>query len=262
MKKLTACSAVSVAMVALLIGLGMPADARAMSIQELMQLPPSAWGDATSGLSPAELRSLHEQFRALPESVRARYLGSRGNFAGRRPSRGPNPTLQYDTGVPHTNRVGTTNSVGNQFNSGFGNPHTLSTVTFQLAGNFAAAGDITVFGAPVGSAAPVLFSATLSGAPINTLIPLPLPGLTNLSGTFLAGVNQSGSMTTINTTFVIVAVDVNSGGFGFHGMSILVGGGGGFNPAPTVVPGVPFNAIIRMTGNNLPVELMDFAVDN
>jgi hypothetical protein len=211
-------------------------------------------------LSKAYRRRLHVEYRALsPEGKRTvdTALGRNGKRGGK--ARGPKPgTVQYDTGTPHTLRDNWGSVVGNNFNTGFGSPHTISVVTFMMNGTFAFT-PVRMYGAPVGTVAPVLASTTFSGLPCcHVLVTWDLPNITGHSGPFLAGVEQSGSFSTINSTFVGVDVDVNNGGQGFHAMNINLGGSG-FNPAATVA-GAPFNTIFRATGMFVPVELMNFDV--
>jgi hypothetical protein len=215
-------------------------------------------------LSPVDRKALHGEFKALSpagkQAVRAALAP--GKASKKTSTRGKTPnvvgTVQYDTGVPHSFRDNTNGVAGNRFNTGFNNPHTISVVTFQQVGTFGFT-PIRVYGTPVGTAAPVLAGTTFSGLPIGTPVTWDLPNIVNHNGTFLAGESQSGSSSTISTTFVAIAVDVNNGGQGFHGMTITINGGG-FNPNATVAPGQPYNAIMRATGNNLPVELMGFDV--
>lgn len=245
-----------VALVVAFLAPAEPAAAQSLTIQDFMRNPA-----LSRGLSDAESRELHEQFRALPEAERRAFLQSRRSRAPRgRTSLGPAPTLQYDGGVSNGFRIPNGNIVGNQFNTGFANPHSITTVTIQFGGTFNGH-TVAVFGAPVGSVAPLLSTVLVSTPTLGVPVPVAVGPLTNLSGTFLVGINQSGTTTTANTTFEHVAIDTVSAGFGFHGMSITTGFGG-FNPSPAAPPqGGPFNAIVRATGNNLPVELMEFGVD-
>lgn len=231
-------------------------------------------------LTSEQRRSLHEQFRALPDAEReaaAEILLPHRNAEAKASKSRAIATIQYDSGVAHNFRSGSGQVVGNQFNTGFADPHTLTSVTVEINGSFGGVA-VDIFGAPTGSSAPLLTSVAFSGS-LNTPVVLPIPNattpapLTGLSGSFLAGVDQSGTFSVIDSTYNGVAVDINDAGFGFHGMVIDGGGGGGFNPAPLVCSAgtsvttfsctgsmVPFNTIIRMTGNSLPVELMSFTL--
>ena len=249
---------------------------------ELTSLDRQARQALIRGLSDDERRSLHEQFRALPDADRAaaaEVLLPRGNATAAPKAARAIATVGYDSGVAHPYRVNTGNVVGNMFNTGFGDPHTLTTVTVQANGTFnGVAGQI--FGVPAGSTAPLLTTFSMSPAVTGAFFSVPIPNpttpvpITGLSGTFLAGMDQSGTSTVPGSTFRDVAVDINDAGFGFHGMSIASGGTGGFNPMASVClagtsvttfsctgGGGPFNAMLRVTGENLPVELMTFTAE-
>lgn len=217
---------------------------------------------ALKALSNTERKQLHAEYRALsPEAKKALNATFGRGKAGNKATRGKLGgigTVQYDTGTVHSFRDNTNAVAGNRFNTGFGNPHTISVITFQQVGAFFTT-PVRVYGAPVGTAAPVLAGTTFSALPVGSLVQWDLPNIAGHNGTFLAGESQSGSSSSISTTFVALAVDVNNGGQGFHGMNINLNGSG-FNPNATVAPGQPYNAIMRATGNNLPVELMNFDV--
>jgi len=202
-------------------------------------------------LSQAERRLVHAEYKALsPEGKRVF-----DTALGRKPKPGskarvPLGTIQYDTGNPCACRDTTDDVAGNQFNTGFGNPHNITFVTFSQA----ATGIFTpmrVYGAPAGTVAPVLAATTFFGTAGGVW---DLPDIINHSGSFLVGLSQSGSMASV----VAIAVDINNGGQGFHGMNIKLNGSG-FVPNATVA-GQPYNAILRVSGINLPVELMGFGV--
>ncbi|REK08665.1 MAG: hypothetical protein DWQ36_08390 [Acidobacteria bacterium] len=220
--------------------------------------------------------------------------------------RGPNPTLQYDTGVPHVFRVprglqlrggAPGELVGNYFDTGFGDPHTISQIQFQMNGVFTFAergtsgsATVVVAGPPNGTGqAPVLYSTFRSAAVGLNTITVSDSSLQGMSGPFVVVVAQSANSSPYTpyapaTSVNNVAVDVNSDrgvlGNPFHGITFTGGGGKrgptnfiyGANLAPTV-PDVtpmggpdtgaplPFNAIVRVIGPSLPVELMSFGVD-
>ena len=205
-------------------------------------------------LSDAERRQLHAEYRALsPDGKRAvdTALG-RGKAKPGGMKRVPLGTVQYDTGTPHSLRDNSNQVVGNQFNVGFGNPHTISAVSFLPLGTFGSIA-LRVYDAPIGTVAAVLASTTFPGPPVTWD-----PNIVNHNGSFLVGMLQSGSSTFPVSTVAAIAVDVNNGGFGFHGMNINLNGSG-FIPNATVA-GQPYNAILRVSGGNLPVELMNVNV--
>lgn len=217
---------------------------------------------AMKALTPADRKALHAEYKALPASEKAAVnaaLGRRGQTRSSAKVKAPGTvgTVQYDTHTPAGFRSAWGSVVGNNFNTGFGSPHTITVVTFSMNGTFAFT-PVRVYDAPVGTVAPVLAGTTFIGLPQNTLVTWNLPNIVGHNGQFLGGVEQSGSFSTINSTFVGVQVDINNGGQGFHGMNINLGGSG-FNPAATV-GGAPFNTIFRATGFFLPVELMNFDV--
>jgi hypothetical protein len=218
---------------------------------------------AMKALTDADRKALHTEFKALPAAEKAAANAILGRGKNRASGKVKTPkggvgTVQYDTNTPHSLRDNWGGVVGNNFNTGFGNPHTISVVTFSMNGTFAFT-PVRIYGAPAGTVAPVLAGTTFGGLPLNTLVQWDInPNIAGHNGQFLGGVEQSGSFSTISSTWVGIQVDVNNGGQGFHGMNIGLSGTG-FNPAATV-GGQPFNAIFRATGNNLPVELMGFDV--
>jgi hypothetical protein len=249
-------------MLSLLMAAGaMAAESRLQSfVAKLGGLDAAGKRAAMKALSAADRKAMHGEYKAMPAAEKkvvdaALGRGKAGGGKGRAPK--AIGTVAYDTGVGHSSRDDWGSVVGNRFNTGFGNPHTISVVTFQMNGTFATT-PVRVYGAPVGTVAPVLAGTTFAGLPQGVLVTWNLPDIAGHVGTFLGGVEQSGSFSTIDSTFTGVDVDINNGGQGFHGMNINLGGSG-FNPAATVT-GVPFNTIFRATGNNLPVELMNFDV--
>ena len=249
-------------MLSLLMGAGaFAAESRLQTLaDQLKGLNPAGKRQVLKSLSNADRKALHAEFKALSPAAQK---AMRANFGrNNKASVGKAPkvigTVQYDTGTQHAFRDNTNAVAGNQFNTGFGNPHTISVITFQQAGAFFTT-PVRVYGAPSGTVAPVLASTTFSALPVGQLVQWDLPNITGHNGAFLAGESQSGSSDTVSTTFVALAVDINNNGHGFHGMNINLGGSG-FQPNATVFPGVPYNGIMRATGENLPVELMNFDV--
>jgi hypothetical protein len=250
-------------MLSLLVAAGaMAAESRLQSfVAKLGGLDAAGKRAAMKALTAADRKAMHMEYKAMPAAEKkvvdaALGRGKAGGGAGRA-GKGVVGTVQYDNGIGHSSRDDWGSVVGNNFNTGFGNPHTISVVTFQLNGTFATT-PVRVFGAPVGTVAPVLAGTTFAGLPQGVLVTWNLPDIVGHNGQFLGGIEQSGSFSTIDSTFTGVDVDITPGAQGFHGMNINIGGSG-FNPAATVT-GVPFNTIFRATGNNLPVELMNFDV--
>ena len=184
--------------------------------------------------------------------------------------------IEYDNNVA-VRRLGNTGTVvvGNQFNVGGGGnpisgPWTITGFVVQNAGPAfpPASTNATVvfFGGPgVGTQAPVLgvvSSVTLTGGLQTFTLPTPLTG----TGSFLGGVvNSTYTACTVTsvppaTTCDGVALDTvqnSTNPLGFHAMSI----------AAFVIPGTGFatlgnqNAIFKVLGSALPVELMSFDVE-
>jgi len=251
-------------MLSLLVAAGaMAAESRLQSfVAKLSGLDAAGKRAAMKALTAADRKAMHMEYKAMPAAekkvVDAALGRGKGGSGKGRSTKGVVGTVQYDNGVGHVFRDDWGGVVGNNFNSGFGNPHTISVVTFQMNGTFATT-PVRVYGAPVGTAAPVLAGTTFAGLPMGVPVTWNLPDIVGHNGQFLGGVKQSGSFSTIDSTFTGVDVDITAGPLGFHGMNINLGGSG-FNPAATVAPGNSFNTIFRATGNNLPVELMNFDV--
>ena len=210
-------------------------------------------------LSSAERKHVLTESRALSrdgkQAVTAALGRRKANSDGMK--RVPLGTVQYDTGTPDFPPDDTNDVVGNQFNIGFGNPHNISVVFGSLAGSGSfLLLPLRVYGAPIGTVAPVLASTTLLGGGGSFAWTLQ-PPIVNHSGSFLAGLKQTGSTIT-QSSFVAVGIDHSPGPLGFHGMNIKLNGTG-FIPDDTVAGG-PYNAILRVSGTNLPVELMSFGV--
>ena len=227
----------------------------------LKGLDPAGKRAAMRSLSKTDRKALHHEYRALSADARKAVDIALGRGKARspraaKPHKGGLCTVQYDTGTPHFLRDNWGSVVGNNFNTGFGNPHTISVVTFQMNGTFAFT-PVRLYGAPVGTVAPVLAQTTFSGLPMNTLVQWDVnPNIVGHNGPFLGGVEQSGSFSTINSTFVGVDVDILRGPLGFHGMNINLAGSG-YNPNATV-GGQAFSTIFRVTMDCVPVELMHF----
>ncbi|RLE20201.1 MAG: hypothetical protein DRJ65_18750 [Acidobacteria bacterium] len=230
-------------------------------------------------LTEAQRKSLHQQFRALTPDQRkahAALLQDGAEPTAKRAKTRAIGTMSYDTGVAHPFKVpapgGGANDIGNFFNTGFSSPHSISQITVQMAGTWSGYGHpARVYDAPSTAGAAVML-ATIAmgtapglGTPNAYALPTAIVGHT---GAFLVAAWQTGSTTTtFNTTYRGVALDTNDAGAGFHGMTIIwpnttgATAGTGFNASPTVGAGLPFNAIVRASGDNLPVELMTFTAE-
>jgi hypothetical protein len=264
MRKSFRVAILGIGMLSLLMGASAFAGQRLDSfVAKMKGLDAAGRKAAMKALTKADRKALHAEYKALPASEKAAVNAALGRGKNRAGSRGKTPkvvgTVQYDTGTPHFLRDNWGGVVGNNFNTGFGNPHTISVATFSMNGTFAFT-PVRIYNAPSGTFAPVLAGTTFAGLPIGTLVQWDInPNIAGHNGQFLGGVQQSGSFSTIDSTFVGVQVDINNDGVhGFHAMNINLSGSG-FNPNATV-GGAQFNTIFRATGENLPVELMGFDV--
>jgi hypothetical protein len=185
-------------------------------------------------------------------------------------------TIQYDNDTPF-NRLGTDGgTVGNRFNPGAGT-HSVATVSFAVAGNYANSVVMTIWDINAGTAQ-VLARELVTGIPqspasalrFTAAVATPVVGH---SGSFIAGIR--------NTDYDPCAGSTNLGST-CDGVALTQGTSppppvasraaripftsGVFVPTITQVnstgsniPGV--NAIFRVTGDNLPIELMEFTVN-
>ncbi len=184
-------------------------------------------------------------------------------------------TCQYDNDSPF-NRFGTLGgTVGNRFNPP--QTHSVSTVSFALGGNFAASVVMTLW--DVQAASVMVLARQLVGSSLNSIGSSPAPSarfmapvataVTGHVGSFIGGIrNTSYSLTCPNNTALASTCD---------GVALTAGNGDphAVHVAFTSAAFVPtlntfgstgadianVNAIFRVTGNNLPVELMSFEVD-
>jgi hypothetical protein len=178
-------------------------------------------------------------------------------------------TLQYDNDIPASRFGALAVPVGNNFNTGFMDPHGISVVSFRLAGCFttpyvgavAFVQDInpsamTVMGLATFSANAGPGASCNGGAVYTGALPAPV---VSHSGPFFAGILNTpfggcSGATGVGGTCEGVALSAGTmdPGMGFHG--VVVNGGMYTAIAPVK------NAIMRATGDNLPVELMGLSV--
>lgn len=194
-------------------------------------------------------------------------------------------TIQYDNDIPFRRDGQDDGMIGNRFQPSI-SPHSIATVSFRLAGNYAAGttGSVVFSVWDVNPASAVLmhrFNVTnapavpYGGTNIITdqvvVQPLTAP-VVGHSGSFLGGVRNTfydgcAGNTGLNTTCDGVALTsgINDGGQGSYAARLIFTGP--FIPTVTVVPNTGTaiagtNAIFRVTGDNLPVELMTFSIDD
>ncbi|MEM8964367.1 MAG: hypothetical protein AAGD38_22970 [Acidobacteriota bacterium] len=161
-------------------------------------------------------------------------------------------SINYDDGVANMAPTVTSNSYGNQFNTGNGGPvksYSVSTMNFFMT---TASGTdnvfVSVFGMVNGTTAPVLTSVSVASTPgafATHTFATPIAG----TGTFLAGVwYTGGDVPGLGTG--------TAGGQGHHGMRINDIVGTGF----TLIPGV--NALVGVSTAFVPVELQSFSISD
>jgi hypothetical protein len=186
-------------------------------------------------------------------------------------------TLQYDNDVPFRRDAATDHVIGNQFTAG--DPHSVNSVSFRLAQNYSGGVIISLWDPDGMGGATRLFQQYVSGIPSNTVtmftamapLTMALPGLT---GPFFGGVHNTaytGMGCTMDTMLngtcdgVALSAGTMDPGMGFHAFRIPLASGT-FTPMVTMVtagvaPIAGVNALFRATGDNLPVELMQFNLE-
>lgn len=193
-------------------------------------------------------------------------------------------TITYDNNVPFQRDPQVSGTVGNRFVPGT-DPHTLTTVTFRVAGNYGASVVASVWQPGAGTANllrrwivnGVPSGGTATGATVMASVATiggATSPITAHSGSFIAGIRNTAytglacapPSTSLNTTCDGVAMTQGTStiGNGLNGVRVQFTDGA-FPPTVSSVPSsgvnVNQNAILRATGNNLPVELMNFSID-
>jgi hypothetical protein len=196
--------------------------------------------------------------------------------------RGPPPvgTINYDGFRPPFQRDGQVDGmVGNRFTApDVMDPHSIASVSFRLGGNFGSAIKMALLDVNPGSPGSVvpLFRLVASYLPSGTTATAgthvaTVVGVTTHTGSFIGGLTQSpyppcGGVTTLNVLvygFGCNGVALTEGTANAHGVRLLTTN---YDPTTTTgTTGVDItgqNAIFRVTGSNLPVELMSFTSEN
>lgn len=193
-------------------------------------------------------------------------------------------TITYDNNVPFQRDGQVNGMVGNRFTPST-NPHTLTDVTFRVAGNYLSSVVASVW-QPTGGSLNILRRWIVNGVPSGggatagtVIAPVATPGgvvspITGHSGSFLAGIRNTAytglacvpPSTGLNSTCDGVALTQGTAtiGNGLHGVRVQFADTAFVPTVATVASsGVDFNqnAIMRATGDNLPVELMNFSID-
>jgi hypothetical protein len=191
-----------------------------------------------------------------PDAVRADPKRPRASGVG---------TLQYDNDTPFS-RDGLGVGVGNRFNLGVQDPHSVATVSFRRGGAAGTTAAVAIIQVPL-TTTQFLGSGQLTGLPPSTngsmvwVLPLQNP-VVGHNGPFIAGLLNDYAGACAGNTMLGAPCDgvaLTQGnvdpGMGFHAVRVLPVFG-------TLGQNIPNrNAIFRVTGNNLPVELMNLRVE-
>ena len=184
-------------------------------------------------------------------------------------------TIMYDNNTPF-NRDGTLNGmVGNRFTDGVMDPHSIASVSFRVAGNYLSSVVMSIWDPnTVAGTAQVMTRFVVNGvgsgatATVATVVAPLATAITGHNGSFIAGIRNtayaacSGNVA-LNTTCDGVAL---TAGVGTPHAARVNFVDPAFVPTVTAVStaGAPIsgvNAIFRVTGDNLPVELMRLEVE-
>jgi hypothetical protein len=185
-------------------------------------------------------------------------------------------TIQYDNDTPFQRRAQTDATVGNRFVPT--GSHSITAVSFRLAQNYLSSMVMTLWDVNPASAV-VLARTNITGLPSGAVTgtvftaALVAPIATH-SGSFIGGMHNTaytglGCPTNTNLNGTCDGVALTAGtvdpGMGFHGAAVQLAGATFTPPTTVVATGVitdfTQNAIFRVTGDNLPVELMNFDVE-
>ena len=187
-------------------------------------------------------------------------------------------TIQYDNDTPFRRLPNTDAFVGNRFNDGVVDPHSIASMSFRLAQNYGGGVVLSIWDVNPANVQ-ILRRWYVSGIPSSNVTPFTFSvglatGIAVHTGSFLAGVHNTfytgfgcATDTGLNGTCDGVALTQGTGGVGppFHGVTVNLNGGV-FSPPTTLVNSTgqdlgTANAIVRVTGDNLPVELMNLDVE-
>jgi len=183
-------------------------------------------------------------------------------------------TLQYDNDTPFRRLPNTDDLVGNRF-AGLVDPHSIASVSFRLAQNYGGSVHMSIW-EPNSGQVTRLRQTLVTGVPSSTVTSVVVTHalatpITGHSGSFIAGIHNTAytglgcpSNSNLNGTCDGVALTEGATGAPFHGVYINLSGGS-FAPPTTQVAStgqnLSANAIFRVTGDNLPVELMGFTAE-
>ena len=196
-------------------------------------------------------------------------------------------TITYDNNVPFQRSGQVDGMVGNRFN-GLSDPHTLTSVTFRVAGNYGASVVMSVWdpgagtasllrrwvatgvpsggGATASSVSVPVAQRTASGTVVSPILGHSGSLLVGIRNTWYTGFSCAPPSTGLNTTCDGIALTQGTStiGNGVHGVQLPFAAGAVFVPTITTFSSagsdLTQNAIMRATGENLPVELMSFGL--
>lgn len=186
-------------------------------------------------------------------------------------------TIQYDNDTPFNRSLTVNATVGNRFVAA--DPHSIASASFRLAQNYGGSVMMTLWDVN-GPSASVLFRTIVTGIPnspstssvFNASVAPPVVGH---SGAFIGGIRNTAftgygcpSNSALGGTCDGVALTQGTSdpGFGFNAAYVQLTDGA-FPPTQTIAAGTgspispAANAIFRVTGDNLPVELMGFTAE-
>jgi hypothetical protein len=215
-----------------------------------------------SGATPVARPAARKATRPFPVVEKAR-RHSAAREASVRKAHAPSSvgTIQYDNDIPFS-RDGNAIFVGNVFNAGVQDPHSIAAVSLRRGGAAGTTVLVGVFGVPIIT----LGYGSTGGLPATT------------AGTMVVAFNLQAPVVSHSGPFIAAALnDYNGGcagntmlgapcdgpalsagtmdpGMGFHAVRLYATGTSG-------VPIPSRNAIIRVTGDNLPVELMGLSFE-
>jgi hypothetical protein len=196
-------------------------------------------------------------------------------------------TISYDNNTPFARNGADGGTVGNLFNTA-PDPHGVASASFRMAGNYVSASATTgsivmtiwdqepasfmlLSRVNVTNAPGVPYGGSANITMFTVMVPLAAP-IAAHNGGFVGGLHNTeyggcAGNVALNSTCDGVALTMGGvdPGMGFHGFRVPFATAN-FVPTATTVAGTGtslgnVNAIFRVTGDNLPVELMSFGIE-
>jgi hypothetical protein len=190
-------------------------------------------------------------------------------------------TLKYDNNVPFRRFGNTDPLVGNLFGPGVIDPHSIQAVSFRLAQNYATDAVMSIWDPDGMGGATRLLQTDITGLPNGVTMTVTMftamaaiVPVVGHNGSFIAGMHNTfytqlgcPGNTMLNGTCDGVALTMGSNPappVPSRAFQVPLMGGQYLPPTTMVAAGVAAipgtNAIFRVTGDNLPVELLDFGI--